>query len=320
MTEPLGPNPGSDPATAPLREPQQVGDAAPAGPVTVAPTAGAPTRAIAVLSVLVVLTLVAGVLLYVLAGGRSASAAVSDAVASSTADGTAQVTVVGSVTVGSTSGSFSASGGVDFGNDASALTVGGSVAGHQLTEKVDFVGGTAYVDDPQLASLVPGKQWISVDMSGLAGAAGSNGIDPGANPAAWLPMLGGQGDTVTSLGPSTVDGSPVQGYSVDVAPSDVEGFLSQANAPSWMRQMFSGVTVDDFTFKVYVDDAGLLRRVTVDTKETVASSTAVQLQESTTFSDYGSPVSVTAPTPGEVLTIQQVLHSLAPASGSGATA
>jgi hypothetical protein len=283
------------------------------------PAAVGRTRAVRVLSALVVLTLLAGVLLFVLGGGRNAAAAVSDAVATSTAGHSAQVVVVGSLDVGGSSGSFSASGAVDFANDAAEANVGVSVAGHQLSEKVEFVEGTAYVNEPQLAMLVPGKQWISVDMSGLVGPGGGSGIDPGANPAAWLPLLAGDGGTVTSLGPSTVDGSPVQGYAVDVAPSDIEGYLSSVNLPSWIRSMFSHVTVAGFDFKVYVDGAGLLRRITVDTQETVASSKAVQLQETITFSDYGSPVSVTAPTPGQVVTVQQVFGSLGTASGAGTT-
>lgn len=272
--------------------------------------AGGRTRVQLVLVGLLIMALVAGGLLFVVGGGTGAEAAVRDAVARSAADRSAAVTLSGTVSVAGRSVAISGSGVVDLGSEAAQLTLSGRAAGQQVTEKAIFVEGTAYLNLPTLSSLVPGKTWISMDLSTLKGTDEGGGFNPEINPASWLSLLGQQGNQVTALGPSTVGGTPVQGYSVTIDKSTIDADLSSANVPSWLRSVLSEVTFSDVDAKVYVDGSGLLRRVTVSTQETIGSSDVVEIQESTTYSDYSAPVAIGAPPPSDVITFEQVLHSL----------
>jgi len=308
MIEAPGPYPGYQ--TPLSRSLGQGGDAA---------TAARP-RPVAemVLSLFAVLTLLAGVLLWVVGNERSAAAAVSDAVATSTAGHSAHVVETGSVDVGGTTVSISATGGIDFARSAAQLAVSGSVAGHQITETAIFVNGTAYFDIPAIGTVEPGKKWVSIDLSLPTGANYTGGIDPGVNPGEWMPLLAAQGDQVTPLGPSTVDGTAVQGYTVSVSPSKVQADLASSSLPSWLRSLLSHVSVGSFSFKVYIDGTSLLRRITVTSEESLDSKTA-QINESLVYSDYGTPVNASAPTPSQVVTFQQILGSQGSTAGSGST-
>ena len=118
-----------------------------------------------VLSLFAVLTLLAGVLVWVVGNEKNAAAAVSDAVATSTAGHSADVAETASVDVGDTTVSISATGGIDFARSAAQLAVSGSVGGHQITETAIFVNGTAYLDIPAIGTVEPGKKWISINLS-----------------------------------------------------------------------------------------------------------------------------------------------------------
>ena len=79
----------------------------------------------------------------------------------------------------------------------------------------------------------------------------AGGIDPGGvNPGEWMPLLAAQGDQATPLGPSTVDQTAVQGYTVSVSPSKVQADLSSPSLPSWLRSTLAQVSVGSFSFKV----------------------------------------------------------------------
>jgi hypothetical protein len=308
MTEAPGPYPGYQ--TPLSRSLGQGGGAA---------TAGRPQPvAEMVLSLFAVLTLLAGVLLWVVGNERSAAAAVSDAVATSTAGHSAHVAETASVDVGGTTVSISATGGIDFAQNAAQLTVSGSVAGHQIAETVTFVDGIAYIEDPALGTVQPGKKWISIDVPSLSGANYTGGIDPGVNPGEWMPLLAAQGDQVTPLGPSTVGQTAVQGYTVTVSPSKVQADLTSPSLPAWLRSTLSHVSVGSFSFKVYIDGTNLLRRITVTSEESLDSKTA-QVTESILYSDYGTPVTASAPTPSQVVTFQQLFGSQGSTAGSGST-
>lgn len=295
-------------------------------PVGAIPLPGAPqasqeaarrTRAQLILVGLLIMAMVAGGLLFVVGGGTGAEAAVSDAVARSAADGSAAVTLSGTVAVAGRSVAVSGSGVVDLGSQSAQLTLSSRTAGHQTTEKAIFVDGTGYLYFPTLSSLVPGKTWISMDLSTLMGTDGAGDLSSETNPASWLPLLTQQGNQVTALGPSTVGGTPVQGYSVTIDKSTIDAHISSANVPSWLRSVLSEITFNSIDAKVYVDGSGLLRRVTVSTQETVGSSEVVEIQEATTYSNYNAPVTISAPPPSEVITFEQALHSPDAVGGLG---
>ena len=112
-------------------------------------------------------------------------------------------------------------------------------------------------------------------------------------PRPRLRTLRQEGNAVTGLGPSTVDGTRVEGYSVRVINPDLD-------------------------YKVYVDRTGQLVQLSTDVHDTLAGQ-SVRETDTFDFSSYGAPVSVTAPPAGEVVPFESFLNTaraLSPHIGS----
>jgi uncharacterized NAD(P)/FAD-binding protein YdhS len=110
----------------------------------------------------------------------------------------------------------------------------------------------------------------------------------------------------------------VQGYSVTINAQKIQSKLSQGRLPAWLQQALSNVNFQDIRLKVFVDDAGLLRRMSEHIALTVASSGSLAMDVSLDFSDYGTAVSVTAPPPDQVVSFQDFLQAAQQRGGSSA--
>jgi hypothetical protein len=108
----------------------------------------------------------------------------------------------------------------------------------------------------------------------------------------------------------------VRGFGETLDPSTIRDRLSQANVTSWIRQGLSLIDFQRFGMKVFVDGSGLLRRLTLDMMSAVASSGNLSVDETLDFSDYGRPVSVSAPSADQVMTMDQFLQSAGSSSSS----
>jgi hypothetical protein len=265
---------------------------------------------VGIAAALVVVLAVVSSLVLVIGGGKSAEAEVITAVDSTLADHTAHMNMTYSAGPANSSVTGSGSGAVNFSQNALELHMTVSAAGHEVPMDASYLGGVAYLNIPGLDQLVPGKSWISIDFSALQQASSQNPGTMGAtnNPSAMLRVLAQQGNTVVPLGSSTVDGVAVQGYSVTFNAASIRSHLNQGHLPSWMQQALSNVNFEGMGAKVFVDDPGLLRRMTVHMTMTAGSSGPVTMDESLDFSDYGTPVSVSAPPPDQVLSFEQFLQ------------
>ena len=285
------------------------------------PRTGRPRRRlVASVAALVVVALTAG-LVVTLGGGKSAEAAVIDSVNSTLADRTAHVTMHMSVDSPAAHVSGSGNGSIDFSQNAMQLDMALSEGDQQTQVQLLYIAGAVFEHVAGLDQLIPGKSWISIDLSSLAD---SSGKDPGAlgtgtNPAAMLRLMAQQGNTIVPLGPSTIDGSAVQGYSVTVDPAAVKARLAHANLPSWMESALSHVDLESASDKVYVDGAGLLRRFGISLTESVTSVGKTTVDDVLDLSDYGAPVSVTAPPGAQVVSFEQFIQDALAARG-GSTA
>jgi len=275
------------------------------------------------LTVTLAVVVLAGVAVgVVVAGGSHATSpqsAVVDSITSTLADRSAQVTMdttshtpFGAVTE-------SGSGVVDFGHSAMQLSMDVAVAGNQVQLQVLYLAGVIYERVPQLSQLLPGKSWMSLDFSSLqqAGSADPGALAIGGNPTAIVRLLGQHKNKVESLGPSTVDGTPVQGYAVTLDPAAIQAEIAQAHLPSWMESIVSHVDLSDASLTVDIDGSGLLRRYTSSLTETLGSVGTVSVDQALVFSHYGTPVTVSAPPPGECASLQQLLQAAASALGGG---
>jgi hypothetical protein len=260
----------------------------------------------------VLLVVGGGTFLYV---GRntSADAAVALALTSTLANKTADLTVTGNVGVGSAGVDVTGTGAVNFTQNAAELALNTSVHGNQVTENEVTVGDTIYLNLGALVSQeVPGKSWISLDLGQLnqGGSASPLGIGGGLstnNPAAILKILGQRGNTVTGLGQSTINGTTVQGYEVEVNPADVRAEIAAAHLPSWMQQSVSTSGNLDISYKVFIGGNGTLYRLTTDLAVPVDGQ-SLNGVISMDFSNFGTPTTIAAPPAEQVAPYQAFLQ------------
>ena len=86
-----------------------------------------------------------------------------------------------------------------------------------------------------IGQFLPGKSWLSLDVGELA-TGGSKDLGLGGNtldssPLAALKLLTQSGNTVTDLGPATLNGTSVEGYSVKMNPKVIEDKIESAKLP-----------------------------------------------------------------------------------------
>ena len=315
---PSGPAPGASgelPATGPDGFSDTFAVSAPSAPEGSDKRAKRPL--VAVVAALVVAAVV-GSSVVLIGGGKSAEAEVIAAVNSAMADRTAHLSVnLAGDTAGQTI-SGAGSGAIDFNQNALDMNLTVSAEGQQVPVQEKYLGGVLYESIPGLDQLAPGKSWISIDTSSLQQAAGQSpsAAGVGNNPAAMLRLLAQQGNTVVPLGPSTAGGVAVQGYSVTINASAIKSKLDQGRLPSWMQQALANVNFQDMRLKVFVDDAGLLRRMAIHMALTSTSNGSFTIDVALDFSDYGTPVNVTAPPSDQVVSFQDFLQAAQQAGGS----
>jgi hypothetical protein len=250
---------------------------------------------------IVVLALVGSAVVDSQGSGSTADAAIVHAVNTAIARKTADVSETGSAVAAGHTVSFSGSGEVDFATSAISLNIGLAEAGQQIDEQALYIGGMVYEQTPGISEVAPGKSWVSIDLSSLAQEASQGGTGLGGNPLAMLRALALQGNTVTDQGMTSFNSQSVHGYSVTFNPSVIENEMHNANLPAWMQQTLSQVKVSQGSQEVYVDGAGNLAGASYAITESVESAGTVNVSESLAFSNYGTPVSVTAPPADQVI-------------------
>ena len=288
------------------------------------PTPSRKRRLPVVLVALVAAAVVAVVLVVVApGGGKSAQAAViasvNQAVNSKTARGTLTMTIASSGN-GPARMVGSGTGALDFASGAMDFNLGIHIGNidQPLSIRVIYLGGTIYENIPQIGELLPGKTWISLDFSGLAKAASGSGgtLEFGGNPAAMLRLLGQQGNSVVPLGSSKINGVTVNGYRVTFDPASMKSKLDSANIPSWMRDAVNEVNLQNATEEVYIDGSGQLRRTAMHVDVSGPSGKSGSVDETFDLSDFGAPVTISAPPANQVADFQQFLQSIKGASSN----
>lgn len=230
------------------------------------------------------------------------------------ADKTANLQLSMSIHVpGSDSITASGSGAVDFSSNAARLAVQYSglpqLSGTQLREVI--VGGSLYISMPGISQLASGKSWVSTPL-------GTDSITPGSsNPGSMLQLLASQGNTVTPLGPSTIEGTPVRGYDVVISTADFSRELSRLNLPASLDQEMQSVFGSaGLRMTVYVGDANDLIRQLDFTMNLSVDGSTVSAVETEDITNYGVPVTISAPQAGQVLNLQQFEAAAASVGGS----
>jgi hypothetical protein len=194
-------------------------------------------------------------------------------------------------------------GSVDFSTRTSTFRM--EVSGQSLS--VLSTGGNAYMSIPQVAQLFPGKHWVSVPVGNTGSAVG--GALSGGDPTQMLQFLASQGNVVTSIGSSTIDGVAVQGYDVLINNAEAEVQLEHSGLPPSV--VTAGVqflkSTGAIAYKVYVDSDNQMREMDFSMAVPGAAGNSVSVQ--LTFSDFGESIAVSPPPASEVVTLQQFLQS-----------
>ncbi len=193
------------------------------------------------------------------------------------------------------SSDLTGSGAFDLASDSGTMTMTPVDGGSRGTEQMLFVGQTVYVSFSNVSVLEPGKRWISADVTELGSASSAIGSDASSivkilgNPAASVQQLESSGLTVTSLGSSTYDGTPVQGYRVVLNGSAVDGVSAGSHSSETIYVTSKHHLLVAIVVPVTVDTSG------GPFPETLTLS----------FTNYGTPVSVATPAPSEVVSLGQ---------------
>jgi hypothetical protein len=190
-----------------------------------------------------------------------------------------------------------------------------SISGTNISEIL--VGDTLYMKVPQLSSMLGGKAWAKINLSSLGslGSSVQSLIDSAKNtdPTAQLQPLLASGD-VHKVGTETVDGVQADHYSGTVDPATAfSGSQAAKNlTPAQIAQIKSmlqagGVTKE--TIDVWVASDGLPVREQV-TANSSSGATKVDMH----MSNWGAPVSITAPSADQVTDLSSLMG--APSSTS----
>ncbi len=264
---------------------------------------------------------IVGVSSYVVLGGHSSAAAsepIAKAATQSLNEQTADMSLDIEISAAGMNEHITGSGAFDFTTHSGTVSVSVPAGDEQISEQVIEDSSTVYVSMPsQVSELLPGKSWVSVDANTFA-SGNDNGLGAEFNgiedPAGMLHQLQSQGDPVNSLGPTTYDGASVSEYSVSIPLSQLEKDLGQLPADD--RQLPSGMLPSTISEKVYIDGNGLLRGVVVPISFSLAGHSLSETVQ-VSYSNYGTPVSVTAPPADEVATLEQFEAAAGSSGDSG---
>lgn len=197
-------------------------------------------------------------------------------------------------------------GAFDFPDQTGTFTVTVPTGGQSVSEQIIEDGGTVYVGLGSLiGSVAPGKSWISASPGQLSSGSGSGfagGITQWSDPSQMLQQLQSSGATVTSDGPTTYGGTAVTEYSVTLPSSFFSKYLS--SLPSSLQQFTSRLTLPNLTEKVYIEAGNLLRALDMPISFGVMGQT-FSMDVQTSFTNYGTPVTVTPPAASEVIPYTQ---------------
>jgi hypothetical protein len=177
-----------------------------------------------------------------------------------------------------------------------------------------MVGDTIYMKMPQLSSMLGGKPWAEFKLSAMGGSLGSTFqslLDSAKNtdPTQQLQPLLASGD-LHKVGTETVDGAQADHYAGTVDPATA--FDSSAAAknltPDQIAQLkslmkSSGVTSETIDVWVATSD-NLPIRVAVS-----SSTSKGAFKVDMHMSDWGKPVSVSAPPADQVTDISSMMGS-----------
>ena len=174
-----------------------------------------------------------------------------------------------------------------------------------------FVDSTVYYRLP-VGALGGDKRWIQLELQNVADA---SGLDFGplvqgsqADPTQYLLWLGALGPGITKIGEEEVRGVPTSRYRAAVDLNLLEGQAPPGKEAEWaayVQTLRDRLGLAFIPVEVWVDDEGLIRRFNHEYGFSAEGTTAVVTTE---LFDFGIPVNVQAPSPDEVVTLNDLIR------------
>jgi hypothetical protein len=238
-------------------------------------------------------------------GSTNAAAQVMRSARTTLAAHTADLQISGSITGDGQSIPITGSGYADLSANLETMTVSFSAKNTSLQETEVQNGATVYLqlienDQNIVSQVIPGKNWVQIPV-----ATPTSGLGDGTpNILAQLQLLTAQGNTVTSLGSSTINGEAVKGYQVIITKKAMAAGLKREEALGGAEASAIKAALNEFSINppqidVWVNSSDLLQR-----EKTVISvstgSTTVGGEIDIDFSNYGTQTEVTIPAGSQV--------------------
>ncbi len=187
----------------------------------------------------------------------------------------------------------------------------GQVELRYLQENGDPV---VYVNVPSLAAELPGgATWVRLDLEQVGKQVGVDVSqligEATANPADILALLQASGQ-VQSLGSETIDLVPTTHYRALIELDKVAGSVGGALGQSLAARLSAPGMPTSIPVDVWIGADGLVRRASIDENLPAAGGTT-DVQAQVDISNYGTPVSVTAPPADQVFDLTGLASNLA---------
>jgi hypothetical protein len=179
------------------------------------------------------------------------------------------------------------------------------------------------VDRGTLYATIPGMpRWFRLGAvpAGGTSAPGAPAIEPPTDPSSVLDLFGGVED-IELVGGEVIDGSIVDHYRGQIDLERAYRDLSEADHRRILESL-GGIgggapTGGRVPVDVWIDEAGMVRRIASEVAVTVPGAGAVSARFTVDFTDLGAPVAIPVPDPSAVTELPDLGSLLGP-GGSGA--
>jgi hypothetical protein len=243
----------------------------------------------------------------------NAARMVFDAAQKTLAQRSAAVTVSGTVKAAGRTFTVTGSGAVDFVTNSMTLTMTTDMGFGTLVEHEIFINGHLYlgmdIGGRDMSAVTGGAHWIAMPVAQSSAQLGNG------DPVSELTMLAAHGNTVVSLGTSTMDGVKLTGYGVTPTRAEMQKneqrMLATMKLDATERAQLerTWAMLQPPTIDVWFDSAKLLRKMRMNMSLT-GTAAAADGDIDMTFDHYGTPVQVTAPNSSDVIDYVTFLHKL----------
>ena len=157
-----------------------------------------------------------------------------------------------------------------------------------------------------IGRVLPGKAWLEgPENKASAGGLGLSSSDI----LGQLQVYAQRGNSVIPLGPSTINGQAVAGYQVTLSPKTINAAVKRleaqggASAAAVKTFLQNDGSINDPVIKLWMGTNHLLVSEEADVSVS-AGGTSENTELTMDFSDYGLPVSISAPPPSAVTSLK----------------